>query len=229
MQSIQFPFKKSIWLLLPVAITIFSLLIILSCNEGKNKETETKDLDLSCLTLTKTQINFNWVGEFTDPRNYPTENMIYALKFYTSINPKGGLNIRVQAFNKKNLPLGESIDLKSEDECLIDLHPFVMGMSNDIEISKLKIFKEDNGKLVDNFDEIILRPGVYEKNGYNFLQYEILVKAGTEPESKGTILPCPPCETCIPECPEYCIPKCVKIDTLKKSVINIIDTTISQK
>jgi hypothetical protein len=229
MQTSQFSFKKSIWLL-PLAITVFSLLGISSCN-GKNDNTGKKDnLGPSCMTLTKDQINKNWVPTYTNPTN-PEKNIISILKFYSTYDQgSGGFSVHVQAFNKSNSPLGNSIDLSSGVACGINLPPLVQGRSNDIELSALNILKPD-GTLVDNFDKIILTPEIDVISGFDFLQYDVAVIVGDSRTAGPTLLPCPPCVNCKPPCPADCQPACTKDDSIRLHIApyNIVNDSSKTK
>jgi hypothetical protein len=172
MQTSQSSFKKSIWLMLPLAITAFSLFSVSSCNEKKDKKDEKASFDQSCMTLTKGQINTNWVPKYTDPKK-PENERISVLKFYTNYDPKtNGYNVSVQAFNKSDTKLGDLINLNEGVACAVNLPSLVFGRSNDIKLSALDIFKAD-GTLKDDFVKIILTPAIYKADKFEFLKYEL--------------------------------------------------------
>jgi hypothetical protein len=217
MQTSQFSFKKSIWLM-PLAIIVFFLLGISACNGKKDKKNEKENLSPSCMTLTRDQINKYWVPTYTNPSN-PEKNLISILKFYSAYNHESGsFTVNVQAFNKFNTSLGDPIDLSPGVACGVKLPSLVQGRSNDIDLSALNILKAD-GTLVDNFDQIILTPGFVEINGFDFLKYDLAIVIGGTSTPGPPPLPCPPCVNCKPACPEDCQPPCSPDDSIRLGIL----------
>jgi hypothetical protein len=195
MQTIQFSFKKSIWLLLLV-VAAFLFLSISSCNENNEKPPKG-----SCISLSKSKIEKAW-------GDYIKQGKIDYLSFITFYNPLNHeINVSVQAFKKIDekhyQPIGPFVKLLSESGCA-DLLPKVRVGENIATPIDLEILI-DSVHLKD-FAYLALTP--YSKEGNLAYNTKVIDKNYKVLSATGGTLPCPPCVNCRPACAADCTPPC---------------------
>ncbi|HUR66920.1 MAG TPA: hypothetical protein VMZ03_11290 [Chitinophagaceae bacterium] len=202
----QFLSKRSILLLVPAMLSVVYFLGITSCNSKKEKGTEEGtelkvSSDASCLILTASQLN-TWFPKYTRPTN-PEKDKIVVLKFYASIVPgTDALQVVVRGFNYLDAPVASSLTLGTGVYCAVVLPPYLIGQSFDVTLSDLNIIDQATGKLVDGFNQMILRPAVFKDGGVgaDLLKFDAEIYVANAPVQEAYILPCPPCQFCRPKC-----------------------------
>lgn len=217
MQKIKSSSKKSNWLLLPLAIAAFSLLMITSCCRKKSTFP-------TCVKLTKAQIQ-KWVKEgYTDPAN---KNYMLSVRFKTAYASPGGVfRVFVTGLRKDGSLINESLtELTPVDTCNkehIKLSDFIFTGTNPANLSDLGIV-QSNGKIIDSLQFLQLAPFNYTDpvTKYDFLAYDIFTvkKGGVISNSlvPRVGLPCPPCPNCNAS---SCPPPCTSCGSIADSTAN---------
>lgn len=186
MQTDQFPFKKSIWLLL---LPVFSFLIITSCKE--------KAPDGTCISLSKSKIKKAWVT----PGHMNSISYFKLITFYNPIN--NDIKVSAQAYTSAYQPIGDLVKLTTGKKC--DTLPALLVGVNFIYKDSMNII-DSSGNLKD-FEYIQFTPGVYYYQCDSTRKIRILnfgtkvMKDATTVNALST-LPCPPCINCKP--PDSC-------------------------
>lgn len=203
MQLIQFPFKKSIWLLLPLAITILTLFSISSCKEKKFLDDELKSMTVHSVILTRDAITETW------ETNSELEKIDH-FTFYSSYDYEAKeFKVFVQANDIDNKQIGKIKKLEEKNSSDTTISFVGLGRNN-IKMANLKIYTPGSPGKLEDFKNIRLTPEVYIKKADNsnkadnseYLAFRITVTSDTAPprEVDEKALPCPPCMYCLPPC-----------------------------
>ena len=221
--------------LLPLLAMIIAIAIIPSCkNDDKKKDPSiaAPEADVTCFTLTKKQIQDEWVTPGYTSNSDPKKNINY-IQFFTSVVPRtNNFDINIQAYDTSGNALGNLIKLGTGQGCPVNLPTVLIGR-NFIDFNKLNILKNPT-TIADYFQRIVFTPAIYQRDGFDLLQFKATAFYENTTMGLDGALPCPPCINCRPPCPDYCTPACTpnqldslaSLDTSRR--IKPIDTNISK-
>jgi hypothetical protein len=223
------------WLMTMVALVIL-VACLPACKEkkkGGDPAIAEPAVDVTCFTLTKKQIQDEWITPGYTSNSDPKKNINY-IQFFTSVVPRtNNFDINIQAYDTTGAPLGNLIKLGTGQGCPINLPTVLIGR-NFLDFKRLNILK-DPTTIADYFQRIVFTPAIFQKDGFDLLQFKTTAFYENTTMGLEGALPCPPCINCRPPCPDYCTPACTpeQLDSLASinpmSPVRPIDTANIRK